>query len=146
MQADPAEFKAWPFLERVIVPIAEWWRNKKEARENLDSLDALGPGEFARMANDIGISASDLRELAKHCCDAADLLERRLKSLGLSAEELAQSATAQLRDMERLCTLCESKGRCARDLASDPSDPVWRQYCPNHETLVGLAEGAVRPS
>ena len=124
------------------MPIAEWWRNKKEARENLDSLDALGPGEFARMAHDIGISASDLRELAKHCSDAASLLEHRLESLGLSAEELAHSSPAQLRDMERLCTLCESKGRCARDLATDPADPAWRQYCPNHETLVALGQGA----
>src|SRR5207248_3229916 len=109
-----------------------------------DSLDALGAEEFARMAHDIGISASDLRALARHCSDGADLLEHRLGSLGLSARELARSAPAQLRDMERLCTLCESKGRCARDLANDPSDPAWRQYCPNHEALVALGQEVAR--
>jgi hypothetical protein len=100
---------------------------------------------MARMAQDIAIPASDLRELARHCTDAANLLDRRLDNLGLTKAELAQTAPAQLRDMERLCTLCVSKGRCARDLATDPSDPVWRQYCPNEETIVALArEGLER--
>ena len=95
------------------------------------------------MAQDVGIPASDLRELARHCSDAADLLERRLEALGVSASELAKTAPAELRDMERLCTLCQSKGRCARDLGADPSDPVWRQYCPNEQTLVALAREGI---
>jgi hypothetical protein len=41
--------------------------------------------------------------------------------------------------MERLCTMCENKGRCARDLAADPNDPVWRKYCLNEQSLVALA-------
>jgi Family of unknown function (DUF6455) len=141
MPTKPPEIR-WPFLDNVIVPVADWWRREAAARENLGSLDAIGPVEIARMAQDIGISTSDLRALARHCSDAADLLQRRLESLGLDASELGSSATAQLRDMERLCTLCESKGRCARDLDADPSDPIWRQYCPNHETLVALQEGS----
>ncbi len=95
------------------------------------------------MAQDVGISASDLRALATHCTGAADLLDRRLEALGVNGEELAHTAPSELRDMQRLCTMCESKGRCARDLAADPSDPVWRQYCPNHETLMELARTAI---
>ena len=110
---------------------------------SLAALDALGPSEMARMAQDVGIPASDLRALAQHCSDAADLLERRLDAFGMKASELIHTAPAELRDMERLCTLCRSKGRCARDLAADPSDPVWRQYCPNEETIVSLARAGV---
>jgi hypothetical protein len=94
---------------------------------------------MARMAHDVGLSAADLRALATHCSDAADLLDRRLEACGLSKEELAHTSAAELRDMERLCTNCESKGRCARDFDADPSDPVWLEYCPNHDTITTLA-------
>jgi len=36
--------------------------------------------------------------LARHCSDAADLLERRLAALGMNASELAATAPAELRD------------------------------------------------
>jgi hypothetical protein len=139
MQLKTAEPREWPVIAHVIAPIAEWWRRRADVRKSLSDLDAFGPGEMARMAQDVGISASDLRTLAAHCSDAAELLERRLEALGLSAEELAHSAPAELRDMERLCTLCGSKHRCAHDLATDPDDPAWRQYCPNKDTLTSLA-------
>jgi hypothetical protein len=137
VQASP-----WPFVDFVVAPIAEWWRRHAAVRENLDDLSAFGSDDLARMAQDMGISPSDLRTLAAHCSDAADLLDQRIASLGLSPSALARYATAQLRDMERLCTLCVSKGRCARDLAADPSDPAWHQYCPNEQTLTSLAEKA----
>ena len=139
MQPKTVATREWPIIDNVVAPLAEWWRRHATVRENLSDLEAFGPAEMARMAQDIGISASDLRELARHSSDAADLLERRLEALGMNASDLAKTASAELRDMERLCTLCQSKGRCARDLGADPSDPVWRQYCPNEETLVSLA-------
>jgi hypothetical protein len=133
----------WPVIENVIAPLAEWWRRNATARENLADLDAFSPGEMARMAQDVGLAPSDLRQLARHCSDAADLLDRRLGALGLTTAGLAASAPAELRDMERLCTLCVSKGRCARDLAADPADPVWRKYCPNEQTLASLARDGI---
>jgi hypothetical protein len=129
----------WPIVDHVIAPLAEWWRRRAAVRENLDDLDAFGAAEFARMAHDVGLAASDLRSLAAHCTDAASLLERRVTALGMNSGDLAKTSTAQLRDMERLCTLCGSKGRCARDLGAHPSDPVWKEYCPNEATLTELA-------
>jgi hypothetical protein len=129
----------WPVIDNVIAPLAEWWRRSVTTRENLADLDAFSPAEMARMAQDVGLAPSELRELARHCSDAADLLDRRLGALGLTTAGLAATAPAELRDMERLCTLCASKGRCARDLATDPADPAWHQYCPNEQTLTSLA-------
>jgi hypothetical protein len=128
-----------PVIPNVIAPLAEWWRRHAIARQNLAGLDAFDPDDMALMAHDVGLSAADLRALATHCSDAADLLDRRLEACGLSAAELAETAAAELRDMERLCTTCESKGRCARDYAADPTDPVWLEYCPNHDTITQLA-------
>ena len=136
----------WPVIDNVIAPLAAWWRRNAMTRENLADLEAFSPAEMARMAQDVGLSPGELRDLARHCSDAADLLDSRLGSLGLTSAGLAATAPAELRDMERLCTLCAAKGRCARDLAADPADPVWRQYCPNEQTLSSLArEGNIQP-
>jgi len=91
----------------------------------------------------VGLTASDLRALANHCSDAANLLQRRLAACGVSAKELAHTAPAELRDMERLCTMCGSKRRCAHDLAADPADPVWLQYCPNAPSLTQVAHTGI---
>ena len=99
--------------------------------------------DMARMARDVGLTASDLRALANHCSDAANLLQRRLAACGVSAKELAHTAPAELRDMERLCTMCGSKRRCAHDLAADPADPVWLQYCPNAPSLTQVAHTGI---
>jgi len=142
---EPKTAEEWPIITNIIAPLAEWWRKRATMRQNLTDLDALGADDMARMAQDVGITASELRALATHCSDAADLLDRRLEALGLSATELAHTAPAELREMERLCTMCASKGRCARDLAADPADPVWRRYCPNEQTLMQVARaGAER--
>lgn len=132
----------WPFLDNVIGPLADWWRKHAEVRDNQSHFDAMGPEELARVATDVGIPSSDLRTLAQHCSDAADLLDYRVASLGLSTSELAHDVPAQLRDMQRLCTMCEHKGRCARDLAADSSDPIWRRYCPNEAALSELQHKA----
>ena len=55
------------------------------------------PTTWRDMAQEmLGLTASRLRALARHCGDAADLLERRLEACGLSAKELAQTAPAEL--------------------------------------------------
>jgi hypothetical protein len=133
----------WPIIRNVIAPLADWWRRRAIVRQNLADLDAFDAEDMARMAQDVGLTTSDLRALASHCSDAADLLERRLEACGLSAKELVQTAPAELRDMERLCTTCQSKARCARDLGADRADPVWRQYCPNEQALMELARAGV---
>jgi hypothetical protein len=128
----------WPVIDNVIAPLAAWWRRRSIINENLADLDALNPTEMAHMAQDLGIAPGELRALARHSTDAADLLKKRLHALGLSRAELAKMPNAGLRDMERLCTLCRAKGRCAHDLATDPDDPVWHRYCPNEQTLTSL--------
>jgi hypothetical protein len=133
----------WPVIDNVIAPLAQWWRQQSFIRENLADLAAFGPEETARMAQDVGLAPGDLHALAHHAPDAARLLDKRLAWLGLSASELAKTAPAELRDMERLCTLCRSKGRCAHDLGADPDDPAWRQYCPNEGTLLSLAREGI---
>jgi hypothetical protein len=70
--------------------------------------------------------------------DAADLLPRRMGALGLDPTETARQEPAVLRDMQRLCSFCQSKGRCEHDLDLAARNPVWEKYCPNVGTLKDL--------
>ena len=139
----PKTPEEWPIITNVIGPLADWWRRRAIVRQNHTDLDAFEADDLARMARDVGLTAADLRALANHCSDAADLLQRRLAACGVSAKELAQTAPTELRDMERLCTMCGSKGRCARDLSAKPTDPAWLQYCPNAPSLTQMARAGI---
>jgi hypothetical protein len=136
------EAGAWPIISNVIAPLAAWWRRRALVQQNLQDLSAFSPAEMDRIAQDVGLSSTELCTLAEHSPDEAALLDRRLAAEGLDPAELARRAPADLRDMERCCTLCESKGRCSYDLAGDPDDPVWRRYCPNSATIRELAQAS----
>jgi hypothetical protein len=106
--------------------LARWWRNWKRRRRTMAELDW-------RIAHDLAVSPADLRVLAGKWPD--DLLSRRLEQLDLDAAHVEPQV---LRDLERVCTLCGSKRRCGRELAGDPSDSRWLEYCPNATTLSAL--------
>lgn len=124
--------------------LVRWWHRVLGARADLAELDSCGPDQTERMAKDLGISSAELRQLASYRADESDLLRQRMTKLGLDPEELARSDPATLRDLQRLCTMCTSRGRCARDLKRNAADPHWqawrenrdwREYCPNAATL-----------
>ena len=134
-----ASFKRqYPIVGRVTVAIADWWRKRALARKRAAELDACGREESERIAHDLGMSAAELRALASRGPDAADLLLQRMAALRLDPKEFARTNGPLLRDLQRLCSLCDSHRRCAKDLARDPRDAVWEQYCPNAGTLGAL--------
>jgi hypothetical protein len=104
------------------------WRGQ---RSRLSDLACCGEYEVERMAHDLGMPVSELRKLADHGPEAADLLVRRMVALKLDNTEVAATAPGTLQDLQRLCTLCESHWQCARDLERDPADKAWEDYCPN---------------
>jgi Family of unknown function (DUF6455) len=91
--------------------------------------------ELARVAQDIGISAADLRVLASRDKTAADLLHRRLESLRLDPTSLDPKL---MRDLQRCCSNCDSKQLCAHELEDKPKGASWPKYCPNEETIAAL--------
>jgi hypothetical protein len=116
--------------------LARWWRTWNRRRRTMAELDW-------RIAHDLAVSPADLRVLAGKWPD--DLLSRRLEQLDLDAAHVEPQV---LRDLERVCTLCGSKRRCRHDLAGDPSESRWLEYCPNATTLGALVAeryGAGKP-
>jgi hypothetical protein len=126
--------------------VSEWWRNWRATRSNLTTLACCGAEETGRIAHDVGVSASQLRALAGKWPDSADLLKRRLVELGLDSADIRRAEPQVLQDLQRVCTMCTSGRVCAHDLASKPSDPAWREYCPNTMTLDALAAERARPA
>ncbi len=90
------------------------------------------------MAQDAGVSAAEFRKLVHMGPEGADLLFRRMDALDLDPKEVSQTEQRTLQDLERVCAMCESHRRCARDLRSDSTNPVWEDYCPNAATLKAL--------
>jgi hypothetical protein len=103
--------------------IRNWWQ-----RRELDSIDAR---EIQRIAAELGMTVSDLRDLASRGPEAAALLAGRMTALGLTRGDVERTALGLMWDLERTCSCCRHKGRCARDLASGPRDRNWESYCPN---------------
>jgi hypothetical protein len=119
----------------ILHSLQEAWARYRKRRAAISELQALGHTELERMVQDAGITFSDLVSLAKQGGDSAALLYRRLELAGIDFRALDQ---AVLRDLQRCCTLCESKGVCAHDLADRPKAANWPDYCPNRHTIEAL--------
>ncbi len=129
--------------------LADWWRDWTRSATHAFDFADFSPGDIERIAQDVGLSGSDLQQLVRHNKDDAELLFRRLAVQGLDPAAIDKADHATFLDLERVCTLCACKGRCKRDLASRPDDARWEDYCPNAATLKmldALAKSSMRES
>ena len=112
--------------------------NLRERRASVNEIEHLDPQEMKCLAQDLGIPADEIRVLAAKNKNAADLLARRMETLGLDP---ACVDSAVMRDLQRCCSKCSDKGRCVHELEDQPKEPLWPKYCPNEQTLAALTEG-----
>ena len=120
------------------------WRQLKAATNNLrqrsasiHEIEHLDPQETRCLVQDLGIPAGELRILAAKDKNAADLLARRMETLGLDPTRVD---FAVMRDLQRCCSKCKDKGRCVHELEDHPREPLWPKYCPNEQTLAALTD------
>jgi hypothetical protein len=124
--------------ENLIGVLIQRWRTWRESRASLAGLDRCGTSEIARMAHDLSLTTNELRALARKGPDSARLLYRRMADLGIDRDSIAKSDPRLMRDMQKNCALCESKGRCRHDLARGADRCVWASYCPSDPLLNEL--------
>ncbi len=103
------------------------------------------PGGFSadgigRLADDIGVSQIDLRQVARHPADNSELTQRMLRAQGLDMAALERSDPGVQRDIEATCTRCNQTRRCRQDLAGGNAGAQCRDYCPNAGTFAELTE------
>lgn len=127
----------YPAVGPVIVAIADWYR-KWRSGSHASKLANCTPGDIKRMARDIGVTVGELRALERNA-DEPLLLPRMLAALKIDAAALARSEPAAFRDLQRVCTLCDCKRRCAAELAAGDAALTYESFCPNALTLKALA-------
>jgi hypothetical protein len=67
-----------------------------------------------------------------------------LKALGIDEEALAHTQPMVLRDMERVCALCDHKTQCDHDLVAGTAAEHYEDYCLNAPTIGQLERQAVK--
>ena len=112
-------------------------------RSSVNEVTALDSEELSCIAHELGISAGELRVLANHDKNAADLLYRRMEQLRLDRNHVD---IAVLRDLQRCCSNCDLKRLCAHELEDKPKGAAWPKYCPNEHTLVALTSEPKQPN
>src|SRR5262245_20398314 len=104
-------------------------------RISVNEIARLELRDLACIARDLGISTDELRVVAAKDKSAADLLLRRMETLGL---EPTQVDSAVMRDLQRCCSKCKDKVLCVHELEDRPREATWPKYCPNEQTLAAL--------
>jgi hypothetical protein len=138
MQMEPRPNPVIKLLDPFIA-VAKALLARRAAVKELANCDA---SEVARIAQDLGISAADLRVLASRDKTAADLLHRRLETLRLDP---ASVDPALMRDLQRCCSNCISKRLCAHELEDKPKGASWPKYCPNEGTIAAVTSKPILP-
>lgn len=112
------------------------WRRWRKQRATVEEFERLPSAEFERIAKELGMTASELRRVLGLGDKAADLLLRRMQTLGLNPQQVDP---AVMRDLQRSCACCSVKSLCAHELEDRPKGASWPKYCPNELTLRGLS-------
>jgi hypothetical protein len=118
------------------------WKDWKAARFNFADSDVCSEYELMRRAHYLGIPVTQLHWVSSYGPDPISLLDRHMEALSLDPDEVTHMDPLMVRQLQKRCAKCDSKGQCALDLADEFADPerrYWRDYCPNAATLAMLS-------
>jgi len=135
-----------PVIEVALNAIANWVNKYRNSLGLANELGQCGPDDVMQIARDLGVPANQLRELVGKGPGSADLVQKMLIALNVDPKALANSNPLVMRDLQRLCTTCGDKKRCAHELAEGTAAEHFRDFCPNALTLDALFKQKDRPS
>lgn len=129
-----AQSKPYPRVQFLIDGLSRWLEHRRE----LSEMRQMDRQNFEQIASDLRISPSTLEDLVRKGPHAADELPKLLQALGIDEADLASSHPLMLRDMERVCAVCQRKGECDRDIIAGTSAERYKSYCLNAPTIEEL--------
>ncbi len=121
----------------LIGQVAHWITTR--ARANAE-MARLSRGDFAGMANDLGVTEADLREVLPRGADNTRLMDAMMRARGLDPAQAAHLSAAVMRDLELTCTRCGAVTRCRRELAAGTAAAQCHEFCGNADTFDALLE------
>ena len=124
----------YPVVESVIDMFARWLKHRRDIVE----LCNCGSEEYARIAHDLNVSTGELDELVRRGADAADALPKMMAALHIDSQKIVQVEPMVMRDLQRVCSLCEQKRRCDYEFAAGTATEHYADFCPNASTLKTL--------
>ena len=127
-----------PLFAGALNAIADWVNKYRQAIGTHGALGPCGPDDVKQIARDLGLPASEMREIMKKGPAGAALLQKMLVALQGDPKALAHSNPLVVRDLQRLCTTCGNQKRCAHELAAGTAAEHFHDFCPNAFTLDAL--------
>ena len=121
-------------LTAAVANLVKQW---KEVAASARELAAFGDA-VANLAEDLCLSPAELRALATRGADAAKELPCLLDALRVSIQTLAEKEPLVLRDLQRVCTVCDQKKVCNHDIVAGTVSTNYEHYCANADTLRAL--------
>jgi Family of unknown function (DUF6455) len=128
------QLKSHSTINKLADVFGNWLKHRQEIREIRD----LDSAEFANIAHELCITPADLDTLVRQRPHAVDQLPKLLRALGIDEKALSRTEPLVLRDMARVCALCQQKHRCDRDLNAGSSAQHYEEYCLNASTIDAL--------
>ena len=136
---------SYPLVELAVEAIANWVTSYRNVVGFNNEFDMCGPDEVMRMAKDIGVTSSQLQELARNGADSANLLKRMLVALQVDPKVIADMDPLVMREMKWLCITCSNKRQCEHELAKGTAAEHFEQYCPNAVSIDELLNQKSHP-
>ena len=106
--------------------IFKHWNERNAAR--FCASDTCSDYELKKKARSLGIPATQLRWVSEVRPEPVSLLDRRMRSLSLTPDEIAHIEPAVIKQLRQRCVQCVDLERCAMDLAdkfADPGSQCW---------------------
>ena len=126
-----------PLVETAVKAIAAWVSIYRNALGLNNEFGMCSPDEVMRMAQEIGLTPSQLRELSKGHGNA-NLLKSMLVALHVDPKVIADMDPLVMRELKWLCITCSNKKRCEHELAKGTAAEHFREFCPNAVSLDEL--------
>ena len=126
-----------PLVETAVKAIAAWVSIYRNALGLNNEFGMCGPDEVMRMAQEIGVTPTQLRELSKGHGNA-NLLKSMLVALHVDPKVIADMDPLVMRELKWLCITCSNKKRCEHELAKGTAAEHFREFCPNAVSLDEL--------
>ena len=126
-----------PLVETAVKAIAAWVSIYRNALGLNSEFGMCGSDEVMRMAQEIGVTPSQLRELSKGHGNA-NLLKSMLVALHVDPKVIADMDPLVMRELKWLCITCSNKKRCEHELAKGTAAEHFREFCPNAVSLDEL--------
>jgi hypothetical protein len=115
--------------------IRKWYSRWSAERARLRDLECCSPFDLDRIAQDLGMSVAELRQVT--VSGNADLLLARLRDNRIDPSKIDP---AVLRDLQRCCASCENQTLCGHEVEDRPVEARWPSYCPNQSTIAALTQ------